>query len=133
VTPAASSYASGVEPAKKKQRSRTTLARPLRVQFCNIHFLPQPGMRKESLQAQQADPSQRVRKNDYRQGATRLVRMMPMETRQEPFTHLDLLECTLKTPCIGRPFHSMDPGAWLLRATWTKCGQPYSKDSTLPI
>ena len=44
-----------MEPAKKKQRSRTTLARPLRVQFCNIHPLPQPTERVSSSTTSRSD------------------------------------------------------------------------------
>jgi len=38
----------------------------------------------------------------------------------------------LKIPFIGLLFSSIDLGAWLLRATWTRRGRPSSKASTLP-
>jgi len=38
----------------------------------------------------------------------------------------------VEIPFISRLFHSMDPGAWLLQATWTRRRQPSSKASTLP-
>jgi len=65
-------------------------------------------------------------------GATLLVRRSPITTCRGLFTHRDLLGRMLKIPFIGRLFRSLELGAWLLRATWTRRGRPSSKASTLP-